>query len=407
MARFWIVIIALSLAIMMSNSATISCPTLYCNTLTSNYWYSHSGTNPVTDIYLKSWKSKYVCPLVSGKYAWINAPMQQYSSGTTSNSQVYQKFTSAECIHKTTYYGSNLNNGRKWIEDEDCRMRNCKDSTWKGKEQGEPCTSHFECDPKLSCRRSYIWPYATTCQSWASSGSYCLDDYDCDPNNFCWYESASDASSGTTKCMLKYSGEQYVTFGWKATYSDNLKDAIHNGRYWRSGWAYNSATNTATCMSIQKITNQSGTTLSSPYQCDPTDTTNKCRYYADSTNYVETECEWGLDGNGYCPKPSQTDTTYYTTYIKYVYGNSTCHTLDKDNLSAQTECGIGNGDEWRSAVEYKFNFDYYPFLQGDSQSSCIKAVFPDSIDNIDGSFASLYSTMTSWVTILLIIYLTF
>jgi hypothetical protein len=66
--------------------------------------------------------------------------------------------------------------------------------------------------------------------------------------------------------MIKYSAGTGVTFGWSALYSDNLKDAVHNGQYCSSGWAYNSASNTATCFEIQKITDQSGTTLSSPYK---------------------------------------------------------------------------------------------------------------------------------------------
>lgn len=191
--------------------------------------------------------------------------------------------------------------------------------------------------------------------------------------------------------MTKFSAEKYVTFGWKTVHNDNLKDAIQNGIYCRSAWAYMSTTNTATCFEIQKITDHSNTNLTYPYTCDPTNTNNKWRYYADSTNYVETECEWGLDSSGYCPKPNQTQTDLYTINMKYVYGNSTCHTLDKDSLSAQTECGIGSSDTWKDAVNYKFIYDYWPFLRNTTVEECIKSVFPESSSNIYGKALLQYN----------------
>ena len=53
----------------------------------------------------------------------------------------------------------------------------------------------------------------------------------------------------------------------------------------------------------------------------------------------------------------------YGIYMSYVNGNSTCHTLDRDNYNAQLEWGIGPGDDWYSAASSKFNFTYYPFVQ--------------------------------------------
>lgn len=100
-----------------------------------------------------------------------------------------------------------------------------------------------------------------------------------------------DVGTGTTKCMTKFSADDGVEFGWNAKYGDDLKDAIYNGQYCQGAWAYNSDTDTATCFTIDMITDQDDVELSSPYQCDPTDTTNKCRYYADDTNYVEVSCE--------------------------------------------------------------------------------------------------------------------
>jgi hypothetical protein len=75
--------------------------------------------------------------------------------------------------------------------------------------------------------------------------------------------------------MTKFSAEEFVTFGWKVLYTDNLKDAVQNGIFCRSSWAYLSGTNEATCFEIQKITDQADATLEHPYSCTPTDTTNK------------------------------------------------------------------------------------------------------------------------------------
>lgn len=370
--------------------ATVTCPTLNCSILVEG-WYQHSGTNPVSSISLEAWGSGKVCPLTEGKYAWINSPMQQYSSGIADQSQIYRKITNATCIDSENYFLNNLNNGRKCKKTSECRTREWSTTTCAGKSLGDSCSDHYECNQQLACRRSFIWPFESTCQTWSSAGSDCFDDYDCDPTWFCWYQTAADVGTDTKKCMTKFSAEKYVTFGWKSLYNNNLKDAIQNGYYCRSAWAYMSTTDTATCFEIQKITDQTDTNLTYPYTCDPTNTDNKWRYYADSTNYVETECEWGLDTFGYCPKPNQTQTDLYTINMKYVYGNSTCHTLDKDSLSAQTEWGIGNSDTWKDAVDYKFIYDNWPFLRNSTTEECIKSVFPESSSNIYGKAVLQYN----------------
>ena len=75
--------------------------------------------------------------------------------------------------------------------------------------------------------------------------------------------------------MQKFSAEDLNTFGWKSLYGDIVQDIIQNGKFCKNGLAYNSATNTATCFSISKITNQNGVVLQSPYACNVTDTTTK------------------------------------------------------------------------------------------------------------------------------------
>ena len=403
LATWTIVMVIINYAL----TVTVSCPSLTWNTLTNNACFQHSATNPVTSISLTSCSSGDVCPLEDGQYAWIKAELQQYTSGTTSQSQIYQRQTYLECVGEEAFFSSSLNNGRKCIQDSDCLSRNCEDSTWVNKEKGDPCAVHSDWNKQLAWRQSFIWPYESTWQTWSSSGSDCIDDFDCAPTDFWWYMTAADVGTNTTKWMTKFSADDGVEFGWVSRFNDNLEDAIYNGQFWSGAWAYMSTTNTAKCFSIQQITDQSNNVLSSPYQCDPTETDNKCRYYADSTNYVEVGCEWGFNNDGYCPKPGAADTANYVTNMKYVFGNSTCHTLDKNNLSAQTEWGIGNNDDWNNAVNFRFIFEYYPFIQNSTYEACLKSVFPDSIENIAGAWAFIFKLAWAAYGVLAIVYALF
>lgn len=92
-------------------------------------------------------------------------------------------------------------------------------------------------------------------------------------------------------------------------------------------------------------------------------------------------------------------------YMKYVYENSTCHVLDKNDLSAQTECGIGSDSDWIHAVNYKFLFDNYPFLQDSEVKKCIEYVFPQSIYNIYGSYGYLTKLSATLYVLLFLTYL--
>ena len=166
-------------------SATISCPTLSGDSEITGC-FKHSATNPVTTIQLASCGSSEVCDLRSGKYAWIDSTMQQYSSGTTAQSQVYAKYTDASCVSLDYFFGRQLNNGRKCTENLQCVSRLCNEGVCQGKVMGDPCSQHSECNAGLSCYRSVVWPHATTCQIWGSSGTSCNDDYDCKPKHFCW-----------------------------------------------------------------------------------------------------------------------------------------------------------------------------------------------------------------------------
>ena len=67
---------------------------------------------------------------------------------------------------------------------------------------GESCSSHEECDVALACRRQWSWPYKTMCRTYANTGDYCDDDYDCQPKDVCIFELETDS---VKKCFTRYS----------------------------------------------------------------------------------------------------------------------------------------------------------------------------------------------------------
>lgn len=159
-----------------------------------------------------------------------------------------------------------------------------------------------------------------------------------------------------------YSAAAGTSFGFKTQFTDAVKDALHHGQYCSTGYAYMSAANTATCFTLVKIGFDATANISTPYQCTPTDTTKMCKYYYDATNSLTTNCQCGLDGNGYCPYPGVAEMTSYIQYMKAMRTGSSCHTLDRLNMRAQQECGIGNNADWRNAIKVQFKYKYWPFL---------------------------------------------
>lgn len=86
---------------------------------------------------------------------------------------------------------------------------------------------------------------------------------------------------------------------------------------------------------------------------------------------------------GYCPLGDQILMENYISAIKQVWYQDNCATLDRENLSAMIECGVGDYDSrLKTAVDYRFQVLYYPWVQDSDQKSCIERIFPDSKDNV-------------------------
>eukprot|EP00347_Sterkiella_histriomuscorum_P002242 403368927 len=365
-------IITISLFLVVSVYA-FECPDLTC---AFNFFdgtcFIHSGDHPVSKIEFYSCQSHQRCNINDGNYAWYDTQLQKYTSGSSSLSSIPNKYTTAYCVNVDAYR-QNLNNGRKCKEDYECKSSYCQFGFCRGQAQGQSCASNEDCDSELRCTAISVWPYNSVCQPLGLHGDSCTSDYDCHPKTFCWYKYSSSVVSGNKICLEKYSQEVGVTFGWSNFYGNGLQDAIYNGQFCKSGWAQNSdGGTTSKCVEILQISTDIYYNQTSPYACTATLNNNYCKYYFTGVDYFQGLCECALDNStGYCPRPGQTETYSYIKYIKIVNENSRCHTLDRDNMEAQMECGIGNNEDFKQAVNWKMKFEKWSQTNDDYIFSCI------------------------------------
>lgn len=138
-------------------------------------------------------------------------------------------------------------------------------------------------------------------------GDPCSTDFDCDPKAFCWYKYEADVEKDFKRCLTKYSQDTGTTFGWKPIGLDELENAVHHGKFCKSGWAWNSNNeNKAQCSQVTSIVTDKGTEMKSPFNCTATLPNNNCLYYLDNSNnnYLKGLCECALDDHdGFCPYP--------------------------------------------------------------------------------------------------------
>jgi len=178
----------------------------------------------------------------------------------------------------TTASETNFNNGRKCIYPYQCKSRICDEETnsCKGREAGESCSDHVECDKALACRPSNLWPYETQCLPMSDVGSLCETEFDCKPRNFCWKKRKGEASM----CLEKHSAPDKIEFMWDSEkYPEITKEAVMiHGQYCQSGIAMKVDETTAKCTSITKVmvadnaedeTPAKQLPIDGPYSCTP------------------------------------------------------------------------------------------------------------------------------------------
>jgi len=305
---------------------------------------------------------------------------QEYTASngaTTDNSQIYFKDTKYHWINADDFQ-FDLNNGQPWNDDYQCVSLKCLENYCTGKSSGKGCYQHSDCKEGLACIASSTFPFATTWQEWKTSGTW-VDDYDCDPRYFCWYANSANVGTSTKTCLEKFSLSDGSTFGWYSSNSDAALDGLENGQYCTSGFARESSSDTATCITITKVETDLGV-QTSPYKWTATDTTNTWDYYYDNSNYVSSQWQCSLDGSsGYCPVPGQDELTTYVTYMKNFDKLNNCHTLDRNNYRRLYEdCAVVNDtdlEHWTLASGIYFNITFWPFIQGDTVSEWMQEVF--------------------------------
>ena len=143
-----------------------------------------------------------------------------------------------------------------------------------------------------------------------------------------------------------------------------------------------------------------------------------CNLYFNTTSYtggqtvqkfVSTSCKCALDGdNGFCGNILGTELYFEgLSTLKNILQSSECHTLDRFDLRAQKDCGIGPGDEWETAVNWQFKLNYWPYVNAESESvrQCVEDMFLDSLTNLkkDGAVHLLLSTALLSITTLLVL----
>lgn len=191
-----------------------------------------------------------------------------------------------------------------------------------------------------------------------------------------------------------------------------MEDFRRNGKACISGLAYESAPNQATCVSATEVI-FNGEKTPHPYACDPQDPDVRCLIKYD-TKYsskqwldrggkdqitVNCSCALSDETSGYCKDVIGTDPyAKYARQMYYILSNSHCHTLDRDDVRAQRDsCGVGVLDEeWRFAVDLKFNITHWPYIQTPDNYHCVQKFFSDSFINM--SLDSATTTIAALAT---------
>ena len=276
----------------------------------------------------------------------------------------------------------NQNPGRNCKNNNECKSSVCYDGQCAGKAIDVSCHEHADCDIGTYCNVLSYWPYQSVCSAYRIANEQCDEDYQCNIHHFCWYKTREDKVNKKKVCMPIYQNEDGHQFGWETTHSEtespDLEDFRRNGKACISGLAYESAPNQATCVSATEVI-FNGEKTPHPYTCDPRDPDKRC-YIKYDTKYssaqwldlggkdqitVNCSCALSDETSGYCKDVIGTDPyAKYARQMYYILSNSHCHTLDRDDVRAQRDsCGVGVlNEEWRFAVDLKFNITHWPYI---------------------------------------------
>ena len=228
------------------------CPEIKCLTYDdymepNNLCLWHSGDIPTSEVKLRVCDNpNEICDLFRfGAFAWPTVLTQfktnQSQIREPTQSPLYRKKTQVKCMDKNIVVENGLNNGRQCLESYQCKSRNCEwDSGYcKGKQTGDSCTDHSECDNGLACFTNGTWPYATTCRKQINDTiASCSSDWECRNNMGC----ITLFNQTTARCAKYYSLNDSSLFSWNQSFPvfnfNMTLDALrHHGRFCKSGTA--------------------------------------------------------------------------------------------------------------------------------------------------------------------------
>lgn len=73
----------------------------------------------------------------------------------------------------------------------------------------------------------------------------------------------------------------------------------------------------------------------------------------------------------------------YISNMLQVWYSDACHTLDRDNLIAASECGSGSyNTQLSDAADLRFSVLYWAQVQDQGNSDCLRSTLPNSAYNV-------------------------
>jgi hypothetical protein len=141
----------------------------------------------------------------------------------------------------------------------------------------------------------------------------------------------------------------------------------------------------------------------SEFTCNPLDPTKKVEIHFDvkpsdqsfvgrdsgrGKVTVDCKCSMRTDDTSLGYPESILGTVLYGRALqaeKMLMTRANCHTLDRYNIKAQRDdsCGVGQmTEEWRYAVDFKFNMTHWPYIQSQENYRCVRGFFADSYMNM-------------------------
>ena len=186
------------------------------------------------------------------------------------------------------------------------------------------------------------------------------------------------------------------SFGWISQYADDSENIKANGQVCRSGFAYRFYdltdplnpfyTREAICSTLNGIFSDLGD-ASLTNQCTAIGQGATCDYFFSdfhANTYMSGNCQCALDATmGYCPVFNQTYMDTYMDVMRDYWGRGTfCHSADRYDFVAQSECGLGlfakDDPLWKRAVEQNWLMELWPANQGAVPGGCLEKYWPTS-----------------------------